>query len=62
MINMINMIGAMHAALRTTQKRPEEDINFRVETKRSRRARNPGDEDEFEDPSQRRQSARGVSA
>jgi hypothetical protein len=59
---MINIIGAMNAALRTTQNRPEEDIQFRAETKRSRRQLNPSGEDEGEHPPQRRHSERGVSA
>jgi hypothetical protein len=59
---MITMIGAMHAGLRTTQKRAEESINFRVETKRSWRTLKPDDEDKGEHPPQRRQRERGVSA
>lgn len=59
---MINAIGAMHAALRTKQKRPEDNINFRVEMKKRRRLPQHDDEDEDEHPPQRRQSERGVSA
>lgn len=47
---MINAIGAMHAALRTKQKRPEDNINFRVEMKKRRRLPQHDDEDEDEHP------------
>lgn len=58
---MINTIGAMHAALRAKQKRPEDKINFRVETKKSRRPLKRDDEDEDEHPPQRRRRERGIS-
>lgn len=59
---MINTIGAMHAALRAKQERPEDTITFRVETKRSRRPLKSDDDDKDEHPPQRRRSERGVSA
>lgn len=58
---MITAIGTMHAALRS-KKRPEDDINFRVEMKKRRR-RPEEDEDDAEDDRPRRSRAeRGLTA
>jgi hypothetical protein len=58
---MINTIGVMHAALRAAQKPPEDKINFRVETKRSRRPLKRDDQNEDDHPPQRRRIERGLS-
>lgn len=55
---MINAIGAMHATLRA-KKRPEDEINFRVEMKKRRRQRQ---EDEEDERPRRERTERGVSA
>jgi|GEM_PF-5488975 len=53
---MINAIGAMHAGMQT-RKRPEDQINFRVEVKKPRRK--PQDDEEEERP---RRQQRGCFA
>lgn len=57
---MINAIGAMHAALRTKQKRPEDNINFRVEMKKRRRK--PHDDEEESERPRRERPERGLRA
>lgn len=57
---MINAIGAMHAALRTKQKRPEDNINFRVEVKKRRRK--PHDDEEESEHPRRERPERGFRA
>lgn len=42
---MINAIGAMHATLRA-KKRPDEEVNFRVEIKKRRGKRRMDDEED----------------
>jgi len=42
---MINAIGAMHATLRA-KKRPDEEVNFRVEIKKRRGKRRTDDEED----------------
>ena len=56
---MINAIGAMHATLRA-KKRPEDEINFRVEMKKRRRR--PEESDEADERPRRIVPERGVSA
>lgn len=56
---MINAIGAMHATLRA-KKRPEDEINFRVEMKKRRRR--PEESDEADERPRRIAPERGVSA
>jgi len=53
---MINAIGAMHATMRA-KKRPEDEINFRVEMKKRRRQ-----DDEEDEPPRRERTERSVSA
>lgn len=57
---MINAIGAMHAALRTKQRRPEDNINFRVEMKKRRRK--PVDDEEDNERPRRERTERGHRA
>lgn len=54
---MINAIGAMHAAMRT-KKRPEDEINVRVEVKKRRRK---PEEDKADERPRRAGPGRGVS-
>ncbi len=54
---MINAIGAMHAVVRA-KKRPEEEIDFRVEVKKRRRK--PEDDNEDQRP-RRARPERGVT-
>lgn len=54
---MINAIGAIHAAMRT-KKRPEDEINVRVEVKKRRRK---PDEDKADQRPRRAGPERGVS-
>jgi len=54
---MINAIGAMHAVVRA-KKRPEDEINFRVEVKKRRRK---PEEDKADERPRRAQPERGVS-
>lgn len=56
---MINAIGAMHAAMRV-KKRPEEEINLRVEVKKRRRK--PRDDDEDSERPRRERVERGHRA
>lgn len=57
---MINAIGAMHASLRAKKKQPEDNINFRIETKRIRRKSH--DDEDDEDRPRRQRDQRGVRA
>jgi len=54
---MINAIGAIHAAM-CTKKRPEDEINVRVEVKKRRRK---PDEDKADQRPRRAGPERGVS-
>lgn len=56
---MINAIGAMHTAMRA-KKRPEDEINFRVEVKKRRRK--PHDDDEDSKRPRRERTERGHRA
>ena len=59
---MINALGAMHAALRAT-KRPDDEVNFRVEIKKRRgKRRMDVEEDEAQDPTRRAHIQRGRQA
>lgn len=56
---MINAIGAMHATLRA-KKRPEEEVNFRVEIKKRRgKQRMDDEEDEAQDHARGARTERG---
>ena len=56
---MINAIGAMHAAMRAS-KRPEDEINFRIEVKKRRRK--PHEDDEDDERPRRERTERGLRA
>jgi hypothetical protein len=59
---MINAIGAMHATLRA-KKRPEEEVNFRVEIKKQRgKQRMDDEEDEAQEHTRRARTERGHRA
>lgn len=59
---MINAIGAMHATLRA-KKRPDEEVNLRVETKKRRGTqRMDDDEDEAHEHTHRARAKRGRRA
>ncbi len=59
---MINAIGAMHATLRA-KKRPDEEVNFRVEIKKRRgKQRRDDEKDEAQEHTRRARSERGHRA
>ena len=63
---MINAIGAMHATLRA-KKRHDEEVNFRVETKKRRGMRRTDDEEDEapatkQDHTRRARTERGCRA
>ncbi|UPT64772.1 MAG: hypothetical protein M0D54_09895 [Hyphomonadaceae bacterium JAD_PAG50586_4] len=59
---MINAIGAMHAALRA-KKRPDEEVNLRVDLKKRRgKQRMDHEEDEAQHHTRRARTERGHRA